>query len=104
MSRFPTRVLRVGTVPLLVVKEAYGWVDLSDLPEMLVEPQPDFRKFKRKLYHHFKYIRSVTTSLSRAVEIDDEMFSHMVTEQCFFSDLEQNTVKVKTSCLGVSKT
>ena len=39
MERCSTRVLRIGSIPIVVCNEPYGWTEIeSDLPEMLVEP------------------------------------------------------------------
>lgn len=66
MERCSTRVLRIGSIPVIVCNEPYGWTEIeSDLPEMLVEPQPDFRKFKRRLYKHLRFVRSIAGSLTR---------------------------------------
>ena len=82
MNHYSTRMLRIGTIPVLVCNEPFGWTEIeSELPEMLVEPQPDFRKFKRCLYKHLKFVRSVTGSLTRVIGMDDEMFSHLCAEE-----------------------
>ena len=81
MNHYPSRTLRIGSIPIVVCNEPYGWTEIeSDLPEMLIEPQPDFRRFKRRLYKHLKFVRSITGSLTRAVNIDEEMFSHLCAE------------------------
>ena len=111
MERCSTRVLRIGSIPVIVCNEPYGWTEIeSDLPEMLVEPQPDFRKFKRRLYKHLRFVRSIAGSLTRVTDMDEEMFSHLCAEHlintyhskapCLFKEAISN---VKTSCLGDSK-
>jgi len=81
MNYYPSRTLRIGSICIVIYNEEYGWVEIeSDLPEMLVEPQPDFRRFKRHLYKHLKFVRSITGSLTRAVNMDEEMFSHLCAE------------------------
>lgn len=93
MQQYSVRNLRVGSITILVSNEPYGWTEIeSSLPEILTEPQPDFRKFKNKMYRHFKFVRSVTGSLTRASVISEEMFSHICAENILDN--------MKTSCLG----
>ena len=81
MKRYSTRVLRIGSVPIVICNEPYGWTEIeSNLPEMLVEPQPNFRKFKRCLYKHLRFIRGIAGSITYAVTIDEEMFSYLCAE------------------------